>query len=120
MAIEIDCIRTHERFLYLAVVTDLFSRRVIGGSMQGPTYTDLPPQAPVMAVWRRKPKANVHVRCDQGSLFTNDEWQEFLEQNNLAPSMRRRGNYCKNAVIESFFILLKREPILRKKYKTRK
>ena len=56
MASDITYIRTHEGFLYLAVVIDLFSRRVIGWSMQGRTYTDLPLQALLMAVWRRKPK----------------------------------------------------------------
>ena len=119
MASDITYIRTHEGFLYLAVVIDLFSRRVIGWSMQGRTYTDLPLQALLMAVWRRKPKTKVHVHSDQGSQFTSYEWQEFLEQHNLAPSMSRRGNCWDNAVVESFFNLLKRERIRRKKYKTR-
>ena len=82
---DITYIRTHEGFLYLAVVIDLFSRRVIGWSMQGRTYTDLPLQALLMAVWRRKPKTKVHVHSDQGSQFTSYEWQEFLEQHNLVP-----------------------------------
>jgi putative transposase len=88
---DITYIRTHEGFLYLAVVIDLFSRRVIGWSMQGRAYTDLPLQALLMAVWRRKPKAKVYVHSDQGSQFTSYEWQEFLEQHNLAPSMSRRA-----------------------------
>ena len=85
-----------------------------------------------MAVWRRKPKTKVYVHspsrglktnrwrgADQGSQFTSYAWQEFLEQHNLAPSMSRRGNCWDNAVVESFFNLLKRERIRRKKYKTR-
>jgi putative transposase len=116
---DITYIRTHEGFLYLAVVIDLFSRRVIGWSMQGRTYAELPLQALLMAVWRRKPKTKVHVHSDQGSQFTSHEWQEFLEQHNLVPSMSRRGNCWDNAVVESFFNLLKRERIRRKKYKTR-
>ena len=129
---DITYIRTHEGFLYLAVVIDLFSRRVIGWSMQGQTYTDLPLQALLMAVWRRKPKTKVYVHSDQGSQFTSYEWQEFLEQHNLAPSMSRRGNCwdraiegaigsspMARAVVESFFNLLKRERIRRRKYKTR-
>ena len=59
------------------------------------------------------------MHSDQGSQFTSYEWQEFLEQHNLAPSMSRRGNCWDNAVVESFFNLLKRERIRRKKYKTR-
>ena len=116
---DITYIRTHEGFLYLAVVIDLFSRRVVGWSMQGRTYTDLPLQALLMAVWRRKPKTKVQVHSDQGSQFTSYEWQEFLEQHNLTQSMSRRGNCWDNAVAESFFNLLKRERIRRRKYKTR-
>ena len=106
---DITYIRTYEGFLYLAVVIDLFSRRVIGWSMQGRTYTDLPLQALLMAVWRRKPRTKVHVHSDQGSQFTSYEWQEFLEQHNLVPSMSRRGNCWDNAVVESFFSTLKHE-----------
>jgi putative transposase len=103
MASDITYIRTHEGFLYLAVVIDLFSRRVIGWSMQGRTYTDLPLQALLMAVWRRKPKAKVHVHSDQGSQFTSYEWQEFLEQHNLVPSMSRRGNCWDRAIGRHWF-----------------
>jgi transposase InsO family protein len=73
-----------------------------------------------MAVWQRKPKTKVHVHSDQGSQFTGYEWQEFLEQHNLVPSMSRRGNCWDNAVVESFFNLLKRERIRRRKYKPAK
>ena len=129
---DITYIRTHEGFRVSGPSTlglnqwrsnvsmiDLFSRRVIGWSMQGRTYADLPLQALLMAVWRRKPKAKVHVHSDQGSQFTSYEWQEFLEQHTLVPSMSRRGNCWDNAVVESFFNLLKRERIRRRKYKTR-
>jgi putative transposase len=128
---DITYIRTHEGFLYLAVVIDLFSRRVTGWWMQGRAYTDLPLQALLMAVSRRKPKAQVYVHSDQGSQFTSYAWQEFLEQHNLAPSMSRRANCwdraievaigsrpMATAVVDSFFNLLKRERIRRKKYTT--
>lgn len=82
---DITYIRTHEGFLHLAVVIDLFSRRVIGWSMQARSYVDLPLQALLMAVWRRKPKTKVYVYSDQGFQFTGYEWQEFLEQHNLVP-----------------------------------
>ena len=86
--------------------------------MQGRTCVDLPLQALLMAVWRRKHKTKVHVHYDQGLQFTGYEWQEFPEQHNMVPSMSRRGNCWDNAVVESFFNLLKRERIRRKKYKT--
>ena len=116
---DITYIRTREGFLYLAVVIDLFLRRVVGWSMQGRTYTDLPLQAVLMAVWRRKPKTKVQAHSGQGSHFTSYEWQAFFEQHNLTQSMSRRGNCWDNAVAESFFNLLKRERIRRRKYKTR-
>jgi len=69
--------------------------------------------------WHVKPKATVMIHSDQGSQFTSGEWQTFLHQHNLEASMSRRGNCHDNAVAESFFQLLKRERIRRKKYATR-
>lgn len=60
-----------------------------------------------------------HVHSDQGPQFTGHEGQEFLEHHNLAPGMSRRRSCWDNAVAESFFNLLKRERIRRRKYKTR-
>lgn len=116
---DITYIRTQEGFAYLAVVTDLFSRRVIGRSLQGREVTDVVLQALLMAVWRRKPKTTVLVRSDQGFQFTSMDWAAFLKHHNLEHSMGRRGNCRDNAVAESFFNLLKRERIRRKTYRTR-
>ena len=116
---DITYIRTHEGWLYLAVVIDLFSRRVVGWSAQPRMTTDLALQALLAAVWRRKPKTKVTIHSDQGSQFTSREWQVFLAQHNLEPSMSRRGNCHDNAVAESFFQLLKRERIRRRTYLTR-
>jgi putative transposase len=82
--------------------------------------TDLALQALLAAVWRRKPKTKVMVHSDQGSQFTSREWQVFRGQHNLEASMSRRGNCHDNAVAESFFQILKRERIRRRKYLTRK
>ena len=119
MASGITYIKTHEGWLYLAVVIDLFSRRVVGWSAQPRMTTDLALQALLAAVWRRKPKAKVMIHSDQGSQFTSREWQVFLGQHNLEASMSRRGNCHDNAVAESFFQLLKRERIRRRTYLTR-
>jgi putative transposase len=116
---DITYIRTMEGFAYLAVVIDLFLRRVIGWSMQSRQTTDIVLQALLMAVWRRKPKDKVLVHSDQGSQFTSMDWAAFLKHHNLEHSMSRRGNCHDNAVAESFFNLLKRERIRRKTYKTR-
>ena len=116
---DITYIRTHEGFAYLAVVIDLYSRRVVGWSMQSRQTTDVVLQALLMAVWRRKPKNKVLIHSDQGSQFTSMEWASFLRAHHLEHSMSRRGNCHDNAVAESFFNLLKRERIRRRTYKTR-
>lgn len=72
-----------------------------------------------MAVWRRKPTDRVTVHSDQGSQFTSREWQAFLRQHGLEPSMSRHGNCHDNAVAERIFQLLKRERIMRRTYPTR-
>jgi putative transposase len=116
---DITYIRTHEGWLYLAVVIDLYSRRVVGWSMNARMQTDLVLNALLMAAWRRKPKQKVIIHSDQGSQFTSLEWTSFLSAHNLEPSMSRRGNCYDNAVAESFFHLLKTERVRRKTYKTR-
>lgn len=117
---DITYIRTHEGWLYLAAVIDLYSRKVVGWSMSSRMQTSLALNALLMAVWRRKPTDTVVVHSDQGSQFTSHEWREFLTDHNLEASMSRRGNCYDNAVAESFFHLLKTERIRRKTYKTRK
>jgi putative transposase len=92
MASDITYIKTHEGWLYLSVVIDLFSRRVVGWSAQSRMTTDLALQALLAAVWRRKPKHRVMAHSDQGSQFTSRAWQTFLRQHNLDASMSRRGN----------------------------
>jgi putative transposase len=116
---DITYIRTQEGFAYLAVVIDLYSRRVVGWSMQNRQITDLVLQALLMAVWRRKPKNTVLIHSDQGSQFTSMDWASFLKAHNLEHSMSRRGNCHDNAVVESFFNLLKRERIRRRTYRSR-
>jgi putative transposase len=116
---DITHIRTHEGWLYLAVVLDLFSRRIIGWSMQSRITREIVLNALLMAVWRRKPIAPVTVHSDQGSQYTSHDWQAFLNANGLECSMSRRGNCHDNAVAESFFQLLKRERIRRRIYATR-
>lgn len=116
---DITYIRTHEGWLYLAVVIDLYSRAVIGWSMNSRMESELVTQALLAAVWRRKPKNTVLIHSDQGSQFTGYEWQDFLAEHNLKPSMSRKGNCHDNAVAESFFQLLKRERVKKKIYPSR-
>lgn len=97
---DITYIRTHEGWLFLAAVLDLFSRQVVGWSMQPRMEKELAIDALKMAVWRRKPKQTVMVHSDQGSQFASYDWQDFLKVHNLQQSMSRRGNCHDNAVAE--------------------
>ncbi len=116
---DITHVRTHEGWLYLAVILDLFSRRVIGGSLQARIKQERVWDALLMAVWRTKPTSTVTVHTDQGSQYTRHDWQNFLKAHNLEASLSRRGNCCDNALAKSFFQWLKRERIKRHIYSTR-
>ena len=116
---DITYIRTYEGWLYLAVVLDLYSRQIVGWSMQSRMTTAIVMDALTMALWRRRPKREVVVHSDQGSQYTSGEWRSYLKANNLTASMSRRGNCHDNAVAESFFSLLKRERIRRRIYRDR-
>ena len=115
---DITYIRTWRGFLYLAVVMDLYSRRIVGWSMKTSLAREIVIDALLMAVWRRKPKNKVLVHSDQGSQYGSFDCRKFCESHDLTPSMSRRGNCWDNAVAESFFSSLKKERIRRKVYHT--
>ncbi|WP_236183549.1 IS3 family transposase [Pseudomonas protegens] len=116
---DITYIRTWQGWLYLAVVLDLYARKVVGWSMKPTLGKELALDALLMAVWRRKPKTRVIVHSDQGSQYGSDDWKRFCLANHLEPSMSRRGNCWDNAVAESFFSSLKKERIRKRIYKSR-
>jgi putative transposase len=116
---DITYIKTYEGFLFLCVVIDLYSRRVIGWSMKDRMKTELVLDALLMAVWRRSPISEVVIHTDQGSQFGSDDWIRFCDQHNLKRSMSRKGNCYDNAVVESFFSSLKKERIRKRVYKNR-
>lgn len=82
--------------------------------------SDVVLQALIAAVWERKPTSGLMVHFDQGSQFTGSEWQLILKTHGMVPSMSRRGNRHDNAVAESFFSVLKKEPINRRIYPNRR
>ena len=116
---DITYLRTWQDWLYLAVVIDLYSRKVVGWSMKPTLARELVIDALLMAMWRRKPAGEVIVHSDQGSQYGSDEWQRFCKAHRLLPSMSRRGNCWDNAVAESFFSSLKKERVRKRVYKTR-
>jgi putative transposase len=116
---DITYVRTHEGFLYVATVLDLFSRRIVGWSMNKTMDRHLVINALLMAVWQRQPKREVLVHSDQGSQYASHDYVTFMHENNLKPSMSRRGNCHDNAVAESFFATFKKRVTKRKIYLTR-
>ena len=116
---DITYIKTYEGWLYLAVGLDIFSRKIIGWSMQLNMSKDIVIKALLMAIWCRNPKHEVIVHSDQDSQYASCDYREFLTANNLVPSMSRRGHCLDNAVAESFFHFLKTERVKRKVYETR-
>ena len=116
---DITYIRTYEGWLFLAAVMDLYSRQIVGWATQPTMTRDLVLQALLAAVWKRKPAPGVMVHSDQGSQFTSSDWQSFLKEHRMVPSMSRRGNCHDNAVAESFFSALKKERIKRRIYTNR-
>ncbi len=116
---DITYIRTYEGFLYVATVLDLFSRKIVGWSMDKNIDRHLVIKALLMAVWTRQPTQRVLVHSDQGSQYGSADYLAFMKENDLEPSMSRRGNCHDNAVAESFFATFKKRVTKRKIYTTR-
>lgn len=118
-AADFTYIWSGEGWTYVAVVIDLFSRRVVGWSMRASMNADLVAEALTMALWRRgKPEALMH-HSDRGSQYTSDQFQRLMSEHGIACSMSRAGNCWDNAATESFFSSLKTERTARKSYRTR-
>jgi putative transposase len=110
---------TAEGWLYVAVVVDLFSRRVVGWAMKAEMTAQLVTDALIMAIWRRgKPVSLLH-HSDQGSQYTSEQFQRLMADHGITCSMSRSGNVWDNAAMESFFSSLKTERTARKVYRTR-
>ena len=119
-ASDITYIKTWEGWLYLAVVIDLFSRRVVGWSMRHDMQVDITLGALSMALGQRPVEAgNLLAHSDRGSQYTSRDYQLMLRENGLTCSMSGRGNCWDNAVSESFFATLKRELVYRQSWPTR-
>ena len=118
-ASDITYVWSTEGWLYLAVVMDLYSRRIIGWSMAERLTTPLVSDAARMALqWRRPPRGVLH-HSDRGSQYASDDYQELLTKNGMLCSMSRKGNCWDNAPVESFFSTLKREWVFHQRYHTR-
>ena len=116
---DITYIWTHEGWLYLAVIIDLFSRQVVGWSLSNQMSRGLIINALRMAIWRRRPFTGLVFHSDRGSQYCSNDFQKMLKIHGMTSSMSRKGNCWDNAVAESFFGSLKTERVFFSTYKTR-
>lgn len=118
-AADITYIWTQEGWLYLAVVIDLCSRKVVGWSMSSRMKTQLVCDALKMAIWQRRPKAGLIHHSDRGSQYASKVFRQLLKDHEIKGSMSRKGNCWDNSVVESFFGSLKQERVQWRSYQTR-
>ncbi len=116
---DITFIHTQEGWLYLAVVIDLFSRKIVGWSMDDRMKAKLVNDALLMAIWKRKPKNGLVWHTDRGSQYASESHRAILAEHHIIQSMSRKGNCWDNAVSESFFHTLKTELIHHCQFKNR-
>jgi putative transposase len=110
---------TDEGWLYLAVVLDVFSRRIVGWAMASAEDAALVELALKMALARRQPPLGLLHHSDRGSEYTSNDYQALLAQEGIQGSMSRTANCWDNAAIESFFATLKKEWTYRKQFQSR-
>jgi putative transposase len=115
---DITYLWTGEGWLYLAVVLDLYSRRVVGWSLQKTLDRSLVLSALRDALMQRKPEAGLICHSDRGSQYASGDYQELISQSGAVCSMSRKGNCYDNAPVESFFASMKKELIHRRSFAT--
>ena len=118
-ASDITYLWTNQGWLYLAVVMDLYSRRIIGWSMSRRLSRHLAVNALSMALGQRRPGTDLIHHSDRGVQYLSDDFQALLKKYDITCSMSDKGSCYDNAVVESFFASLKRERTRRNKYRTR-
>jgi putative transposase len=116
---DITFIRTMEGWLYLAVILDLFSRKVVGMAMGDSLQTGLVLDALNQALQRRQPKNDLQHHSDRGCQYTSQAFQQLLKEHNIVCSMSATGYCFDNAVAESFFHTLKTECVYHERYENR-
>jgi len=116
---DVTYIATAEGWLYLAVIIDLASRRVVGWAMSDRIKADLVCQALRMAYWRRKPVAGLIMHTDRGSQYASGPYRRLIKDYGMVQSMSRKANCWDNAAMESFFKTLKVERVYQLQYESR-
>ena len=113
---DITYIRTRSGWLYLAVVLDLFARKVVGWAMAADMQAGLVCRALQLAIVQRQPQPGLIVHSDRGSQYASAAHQALLAKHGLIGSMSRKGNCWDNAVMERFFLNLKMERVWQRDY----
>jgi transposase InsO family protein len=116
---DITYIWTVEGWLYLAVMLDLFSRRVVGFALSDRIDLQLARDALMMAIGQRQPALGLLHHSDRGSQYASYRYQQMLDEHDMVCSMSRRGDCWDNAVAESFFATLKVELVYRSQWRSR-
>lgn len=116
---DITYIATTQGWLYLAVIMDLASRRIVGWSMGDRITAELVCQALKSAYWRRKPAINLIMHSDRGSQYASNAYRRLITAFGMHQSMSRKANCWDNAAMESFFKTLKVERVDQLRYETR-
>lgn len=116
---DLTYIQTLQGWLYLAVVLDLYSRRVVGWATSPNLHTDVVRQALEMAIARRRPARGLLLHSDRGFQYTSSQYQAVLTRHGIQCSMSRKGNCWDNAVMERFFLSLKVERTWQQRYANR-
>ena len=117
---DITCVPTREGWLYLAVLLDLYARKVVGWAMSDRQNRQLVSDALIMAIARRQPKPGLIHHTDQGNVYATPAYRAIQKAHHMLPSMSRQGNCYDNACAESFFSGLKNELIWDRDFKTRR
>ena len=118
-ASDITYIPTLEGWLYLVVILDVFSRRVVGWAMSDRLTAEFVIRALCQAIGRRRPSSGSILHSDRGVQYACADFQEVLNQYGFIQSMSRKGNCYDNALVESFFHTLKTEQVYLNRYTTR-
>ena len=117
LAGDITYLKVGSKFLYLAVVIDIFTREVVGWSMQRSLHKKIVLDALASAMTKTDPDAQVIFHSDRGSQYASEAYRKFCRKKNVLPSMSRRGNCYDNSYVESWFSSLKKEKIYRRNYR---
>jgi putative transposase len=118
--VDISYVWTAEGWLYLAIVLDFYSRRIVGWAVSNRLKRDLALNALGSAIAIRRPQPGLIHHSDRGSQYCSDDYQRLIKAHHMIPSMSGKGNCCDNAMVETVFKTIKSELVWRTSFQTRR